>query len=325
LRQPSAPGCTSRRQLLLVTEGAVTALYAIFALLVALGLVSPGLLLLFTFLIAAGGALAAPAWQSIVPQLVPKQDLPPAVAAYSVGINISRAVGSALGGAITAALGTAAPFCLDAVAGLGITGALLWWRCPQKGIPHLPAERFASALRASFRNAVGNSDLRATLMRAVGFFLFGSAYWALLPLVARHQIAGGPELYGVLLGAIGAGGVGGALALPWLKARLGPDRLVAAATLAEQVLSSTAKRIERGCSGSARIMSMSAWRSMTSLLPFCSASGRLVAATSSMIGAIPTGGPRCGGELRMRRAFSTPRRRVRPWARRPSTRARVRG
>jgi MFS family permease len=68
-------------------------------------------------------------------------------------------------------------------------------------------------------------------MRAVGFFLFASAYWALLPLVARSQIAGGPELYGILLGAIGAGAVGGALALPWVKARLGPDRLVAAGTL----------------------------------------------------------------------------------------------
>jgi MFS family permease len=68
-------------------------------------------------------------------------------------------------------------------------------------------------------------------MRAVGFFLFGSAYWALLPLVARGQIAGGPELYGVLLGAIGAGAVGGAFALPWLKTKLGPDRVMAAGSL----------------------------------------------------------------------------------------------
>jgi MFS family permease len=65
----------------------------------------------------------------------------------------------------------------------------------------------------------------------VGFFLFGSAYWALLPLVARDQIRGGPELYGVLLGAIGAGAVAGAFALPWLKKRFGPDRLMAAGSL----------------------------------------------------------------------------------------------
>ncbi|MGC2824359.1 MAG: MFS transporter, partial [Pseudolabrys sp.] len=81
-----------------------------------------------------------------------------------------------------------------------------------------------------FRHARHNPHLRATLVRAVAFFLFASAYWALLPLVARSQISGGPELYGILLGAIGAGAVGGAFALPWLKAKFGPDRVVAAGT-----------------------------------------------------------------------------------------------
>jgi MFS family permease len=82
-----------------------------------------------------------------------------------------------------------------------------------------------------FRHARYNANLRATLIRAVAFFFFASAYWALLPLVARDQIAGGPELYGILLGAIGIGAVIGAFTLPWMKAILGPDRLVAAGTL----------------------------------------------------------------------------------------------
>jgi MFS family permease len=73
------------------------------------------------------------------------------------------------------------------------------------------------------------------MMRAVGFFLVGSAYWALLPLVARQQIVGGPELYGILLGAIGTGAVIGAFGLPWLKSKLGPDRVVAAGTLGTAV------------------------------------------------------------------------------------------
>ena len=100
----------------------------------------------------------------------------------------------------------------------------------RRGPRHLPVERFSSAIRAGFRHARNNPHLRATLIRGAAFFLFASAYWALLPLVARNQIAGGPDLYGFLLGAIGAGAVGGAFALPWLKARLGPDRLVAAGT-----------------------------------------------------------------------------------------------
>jgi len=220
-----------KRRLLLFAEGAVTAVAAIFAAFVWFGMVTPANLLLFVFLIGAGSALMAPAWQSIVPQLVPKQDLTPAVAANSVGFNISRAVGPALGGIIAAGLGIAAPFWLNAASNLGIIGALLWWRLPQKGTRLLPAERFTGAIRAGFRYARYNSHFRAALMRAIGFFLFSSAYWALLPLVARTRIAGGPEVYGILLGAIGGGAVGAALCLPQLKAHLGPDRLVAAGTL----------------------------------------------------------------------------------------------
>jgi hypothetical protein len=67
------------------------------------------------------------------------------------------------------------------------------------------------------------------------FFLFTSAYWALLPLVAREQIAGGPALYGVLLSVIGASAVGGAFFLPWLKPKLGPDRLMAVGALGQAV------------------------------------------------------------------------------------------
>jgi predicted MFS family arabinose efflux permease len=220
-----------RRRFLLAAEIAITAVSAVFAVFVELGLITPRTLLLFAFLIGAGGALSVPAWQAIVPQLVPKQDLAPAVSANSVGFNISRAIGPALGGAVIAGFGIAAPFWLNAISNLGVLGALWWWRSPQKSGAHLPAERISNAIVTGIRYARHNHHLRATLMRAVGFFLVGSSYWALLPLVARNQIAGGPGLYGILLGAIGAGAVGGAFALPWLKSSLGPDRLVAAGTL----------------------------------------------------------------------------------------------
>ena len=221
-----------KRRLLIVFESAIVIVSAFFAALVWLDLVTPATLLLFTFLIEAGAAFVAPAWQSIVPQLVPsKEELPAAVATNSVGVNISRAIGPALGGALTTGLGIAAPFWVNAFSNLGSIGALLWWRSPKRARDRLPVERFASAVRAGVRYARNNPPLRATLLRAISFFLFASAYWALLPLVARTQIGGGPALYGLLLGAIGAGAIGGALALPWLKAKLGPDRLVAAATI----------------------------------------------------------------------------------------------
>ena len=224
-----------RRKFLIFAESATTVASAIFALMVTLDLATPTNLLVFTFLIGAFSALTAPAWQSVTPQLVPRQDLLPAIAINSVGFNISRAIGPALGGAITATFGVAAPFWLNAISNLGVIGGLSWWRSPDHGPSHLPAERFSRAIRTGLRYARHNSHLRATMLRAVGFFLFASAYWALLPLIARNRIAAGPEIYGVLLGAIGIGAVVGAFALPWAKARLGADRLVAAGTLGTAV------------------------------------------------------------------------------------------
>jgi MFS family permease len=220
-----------KRRFLIVIESVTTIVSALFAAMVWLNLVTPVSLLLFTFLIGACGALSAPGWQSVVTLLVPRPVLSPAVAANSVGVNVSRALGPALGGAITGRLGIAAPFWINAISNLAVIGALLWWRSPQTGSRTLPAERFASAMRSGFRFVRNNPHLRATLYRSTGFFVFASAYWALLPLVTKDRIAGGPGLYGVLLGVIGAGAVGGALALPWLKTKFGADRLVASGTL----------------------------------------------------------------------------------------------
>src|SRR5882757_1032451 len=93
-----------------------------------------------------GAALTAPVWQSIVPQLVPRQDLSPAVAANSVGVNVSRAVGPALGGMMAARIGIAAPFWFNAISNLAVLGALLWWHPPKKGA-RLPVERFGGSSR----------------------------------------------------------------------------------------------------------------------------------------------------------------------------------
>jgi MFS family permease len=224
-----------KRKFLIVVEILTTAVSAIYAVIVGLGLATPGNLLLFTFLIGAAGALTVPAWQAVVPQLVPKDDLPPAIAANSVGVNISRALGPALGGVTISGYGIVAPFWLNAATNLAIVGSLLWWRPARRPGTRLPPERFGQAILAGLRYARHNRHLRATLIRAAGFFLFASAYWALLPLVAREQIAGGPGLYGILLGVIGVGAVSGAFVLPWLKEKLGPDRLMALGALGQAV------------------------------------------------------------------------------------------
>lgn len=224
-----------RRKFLIGTQIVMLIVSAALGVLVVADLVTPWVLLLFTLLAGAGAALTAPAWQAVVPQLVPRADLQPAVALNSIGVNISRAVGPALAGIIIAVAGLSSPFFLNAASFVVVILALLWWRPPPASTSSLPAEHFNGAIRVGIRHARRNRHLRATLVRAVGFFFFASAYWALLPLVAREQIDGGPELYGLLLGAIGASAVAGALALSRLKAWLGADRLVAAGAVGTAV------------------------------------------------------------------------------------------
>ena len=213
-----------KRRLILALEILTLLFSALFALLVTLHVVGAALLLVFIFLLGTLAAFETPAWYAIVPLLVPPAALSSAVAVNSVGINISRVVGPAITGFIILGLGIAAPFWLDAFSNAGVIAVLLMWRPPATTVRALPAERLGGALRAGVRYARYNRALRATLVRAIGFFLFASAYWALLPLVARNQLRGGPGLYGTLLAAIGAGAVGGAFLLP--RVRGGPDGVV---------------------------------------------------------------------------------------------------
>ena len=217
---------TDRRRLILVLEILTTLFSALFALLLTLHIVSPTLLLLFIFVLGTLAALETPAWQSIVTLLVPGPALSSAIALNSVGVNVSRVVGPAITGVIIVGLGIVAPFWLDAFSNAGVIAVLLMWHPPSKAVRALPPERLSGAIRAGVRYARYNRALRATLARAIGFFLFASAYWALLPLVARSQLQGGPGLYGALLAAIGASAVGGAFLLPWARERVGPDGVV---------------------------------------------------------------------------------------------------
>ncbi len=221
-----------RRLFLLIGESSVTITATIFAVLVWLHRVTPTSLLVLSFIVTAASAMTAPAWQAVVPALVPRADLPAAIAANSVGINVSRALGPALGGLMVAPLGIAAPFWCNAFSNLGVIGALIRWRPNPRGGSELPPESFGHAISTGLRHARYNSQLIATLIRAVAFFLFASAYWALLPLIARDQVKGSPALYGVLLGGIGVAAVSGAFVLRPLRSRLGADRLLAVATLA---------------------------------------------------------------------------------------------
>jgi MFS family permease len=165
----------ARRFIIIVSAG-IAALMATFATLVSLDLATPFSLLLTTFVLSGAWALNAPAWLSITPLLVPRSELDGAIAASSIGYNISRVVGPALGGLAIVGLGMAAPFWAFAAANLVAIAALAWWRSPRRSAESLPAERLTSAVRTGFRHAANNQHLRATLVRTVAIYPFASAY-----------------------------------------------------------------------------------------------------------------------------------------------------
>jgi MFS family permease len=217
-----------RRKFLIGIQLLLAGVSLCLMLLSAAGLQSVASLVALTFLGGVGAALMGPTWQAVVPELVEKKDLKSAVALNSLGINIARAIGPALGGLILASMGAAVTYGMDVASYVFVIAALLWWRRPVAAQDVL-AERFPGAFRAGLRYARASRELHVVLLRAFLFFALASSVWALLPLVARQLLGGGAGFYGILLGAVGLGAIGGAVLGPRLRARLSADGLLLAA------------------------------------------------------------------------------------------------
>lgn len=219
-----------RRKFLIAIQFLLAGVSICLMLLSLAGLQSVTSLVALTFLGGIGAALMGPTWQAIVPELVEKKDLKNAVALNSLGINIARAVGPALGGLILASLGAAFTYGVDVITYVFVISALLWWRRPVAAQDVL-AERFPGAFRAGLRYARASRELHVVLVRAFVFFALASSVWALLPLVARSLLGGGAGFYGILLGAVGLGAIAGAIIMPRLREHLSADGLLLVAAL----------------------------------------------------------------------------------------------
>ncbi|RJF88909.1 MFS transporter [Oleomonas cavernae] len=219
-----------RRRLLIAIQVALTAVSALLMLLAATNELTVEILISLTFVGGIGAALMGPTWQSIVPELVPRADLRSAVALNSLGFNIARSIGPAVGGLLLASFGAALTYGADVASYLLVIAALVWWRRAPKTDDALQ-EQFGGALRAGLRYARASRELHVVLLRAVVFFAFASAVWALLPLIARNLLGGDAGFYGLLLAAVGVGAIAGALVLPAVRARLDGDGLLLAAAL----------------------------------------------------------------------------------------------
>ena len=219
-----------RRKLLWITSTAVAVCVGLLAILTATGGISPWVLLAFTFVIGCGSALTGPAWQAIQPELVPREEIPAAAALGSITVNGARAVGPAIAGFLVALLGPAPVFALNAVSFLGIAFATFAWHRP-KSATRTDPEPISEAIFSGLRYLRAAPGVRRIILRSVLFAAPASALWALLPVAASSRLGLGAGGYGVLLGALGIGAVGGAVLLPRLRAKFSANVVLAASAL----------------------------------------------------------------------------------------------
>ena len=219
-----------RRHYLIAVQIWMLVTAGLLGILTLLGLINEWLLLLFTFCLGVGSAMMIPAWSSITPEIVPKHELKKAIPLNAMGVNLSRAIGPALAGVIIAMAGSGAVFIINSMTFLVVIIILVTWKRPSM-TNNLPAERFISAIGTGLRFVKHAPAIHAVLIRSLGFFTFASALWALLPLIARQLIGGGPQTFGILVTSVGAGAVVGALILPKFRTRFNSDQLIIGATI----------------------------------------------------------------------------------------------
>jgi len=224
-----------RRRLLIFWQAWMLAAVAILSVLTFFDIISPWILLILTFLLNIGAAMNSPAWQAIVPEVIPRAQLPDAISLNSAGFNLARALGPALGGLAIAlyaraTTGAASVFLLNSLSFVGVILVLYRWQRNPHFKSALPAERIRGSVRAGIRYMRYAPMLQAAFMRTLIFTLFVSAVWALLAVVARDDLHQGAMGYGILNGSMVFGAVIGATSLPRVRRVLSADAIIASAT-----------------------------------------------------------------------------------------------
>ena len=171
-------------------------------------------ILLLSFITGFAQAFGGPAYQSLMPTLVPKKHLPNAIALNSIQFNLSRIFGSLLAAAALAAFGTAICFALNGLSFLIVIAALL--ALTVKHIPSPDRKPILQEMRGGFSYVKREPALIAlTAIASLTAFL-GLPLLTFLPVVARNVFGGEMSLYSWLMAAAGAGSVCGALIVAWL-------------------------------------------------------------------------------------------------------------
>ena len=216
-----------RKRFFFVTQLWVAAVALVLCVTIFSGVMTPTLLLLLTFANGVGLALRWPVFAATVPELVPRVQLPAALALNGVSMNASRIVGPLLAGAVIASLGSAYVFLLNAVLSVLAAWVISRWQRTPTPQP-LGREKLWSAMRVGLQFVGRSSHLQGVLVRVSLFFFHSTALLALLPLVARSLNGGsaGAGTYTLLLASMGTGAILSALFLPRLRQNWSRDALV---------------------------------------------------------------------------------------------------
>lgn len=218
-----------RRLLLLTVQVYFISVASLLVVLTALGRMTPALLLVLTFALGAGVAVQHPAWQSLIPELLPRTQLRPAARLHMVNVNLARSAGPALAGVVIAHFGVPFVFALNAASVAFFGLVLLFWRRPT--IEPDGREKFFPALRAGGRYARNEPVVRRVMLRSTLFVTPAMAIWGLLPLIASRELGLGADGFGALFAALGAGAVIGALTLGKLSVHLTTNRMIGLSAL----------------------------------------------------------------------------------------------
>lgn len=214
----------NRRTLLIWVQATQVVIGGVLVVLTATGEMSPYLLLALTLVLGAASAVQLPAYGAISAEIVPTPFIANAASLSSISVNLARAVGPAIAGALVSLLGVAFVFALNAASFAVFLVVLLAWRGyrPQ---PH-GFEPFADATRAGVRYVRHAGIIRALYLRLGLFVVPASALYALLPLLATERLGLDATGYGVLLAGVGAGSIVGAFTIPRLRDAIGVNRTV---------------------------------------------------------------------------------------------------
>ena len=223
-----------RRTVLVVTQIWVTVVAVVMFAVALSGKLTAGLLLALIFAHGIGSAIRLPVVAAMTPELVPRPELPSALALHGVSFNGARVVGPVIAGVLLGWIGGPWVFLLCAVFAAVVT-AVFARGARRRRESSLPSERFVAAMRLGLQFSRQTPAMVAALAHIAVYTFFGIVMQAMLPLVARDRLAGAAGTYTLLLSAMGIGAIAGVIVLPYLRRRLTRDQLLAGCVVLQAV------------------------------------------------------------------------------------------